>query len=74
MYKKVFKSGDIITPEFLNELQNISFEKSPDEVGGLPVFVILVEKEDRISLVMLHAYYKIGYRLDIPSIVSQMCT
>ena len=46
MDKKVFKSGDIITPEFLNELQNLSFEKSPDEVGGLPVFVILVDSED----------------------------
>lgn len=46
MYKKVFKSGDIITPEFLNELQNLSFEKSPDEVGGLPVFVILVDSKD----------------------------
>ena len=46
MDKKVFKSGDIITPEFLNELQNLSFEKGPDEVGGLPVFVILVDSED----------------------------
>lgn len=46
MDKKVFKSGDIITPEFLNELQNLSFEKSPDEVGGLPVFVIMVDSED----------------------------
>ena len=46
MYKKVFKTGDIITPEFLNELQNLSFEKSPDEVGGLPVFVILVDSKD----------------------------
>lgn len=46
MDKKVFKSGDIITPDFLNELQNLSFEKSPDEVGGLPVFVILVDSED----------------------------
>ena len=46
MDKKVFKSGDIITPEFLNELQNLSFEKSTDEVGGLPDFVILVDSED----------------------------
>ncbi len=46
MDKKVFKSGDIITPEFLNELQNLSFEKGPNEVGGLPVFVILVDSED----------------------------
>ena len=46
MDKKVFKSGDIITPEFLNELQNLSFDKGPDEVGGLPVFVILVDSED----------------------------
>lgn len=46
MDKKVFKSGDIITPEFLNELQNLSFEKSPDEVGGLPTFLILVDSED----------------------------
>lgn len=46
----------------------------PSENGSqrMSYFVILVEKEDRISLVMLHAYYKIGYRLDIPSIVSQM--
>lgn len=36
-------------------------------------FVILVEKEEHISLVMLHAYYAIGYRIDIPSIISQIC-
>lgn len=36
-------------------------------------FVILVEKEERISLIMLHAYYEIGYRIDIPSIISQVC-
>lgn len=39
----------------------------------LSYFVILVEKEEHISLVMLHAYYAIGYRIDIPSIISQIC-
>lgn len=37
MNKKVFKTGDIITPEFLNALQNPSFDRSTDEVGGLPL-------------------------------------
>lgn len=37
MLKKVFKTGDIITPEFLNALQNLSFEKGEDEVEGLPL-------------------------------------
>lgn len=46
MDKKVFKSGDVITPEFLNALQDLSFEKSTDEVGGLPSFLILVDSED----------------------------
>lgn len=36
MNKKVFKTGDVITPEFLNALQNPSFEKSEGEVGYLP--------------------------------------
>lgn len=37
MNKKTFKTGDIITPEFLNALQNPSFDRSTDEVGGLPL-------------------------------------
>lgn len=37
MLKKDFKTGDIITPEFLNALQNLSFEKGEDEVEGLPL-------------------------------------
>lgn len=37
MNKKSFKTGDIITPEFLNALQNMSFDKSIDEVGHLPL-------------------------------------
>ncbi|SHL79599.1 hypothetical protein SAMN05720470_1174 [Fibrobacter sp. UWOV1] len=36
MNKKTFKTGDIITPEFLNALQNPSFEKGEEEVGHLP--------------------------------------
>lgn len=36
MNKKDFKTGGIITPEFLNELQNSSFNKQPGEVGYLP--------------------------------------
>lgn len=37
MNKKVFKTGDIITPEFLNALQDQSFGKQPGEVGHLPL-------------------------------------
>lgn len=37
MNKKTFKTGDIITPEFLNALQNPSFEKGEEEVGKLPL-------------------------------------
>ena len=37
MNTKNFKTGDIVTPEFLNELQNPSFNKQPGEVGYLPL-------------------------------------
>lgn len=37
MNTKTFKTGDIVTPEFLNELQNPSFNKQPGEVGALPL-------------------------------------
>lgn len=37
MNKKTFKTGDIVTPEFLNELQNPSYDKQPGEVGALPL-------------------------------------
>jgi len=36
MDKKVFQSGTAITPEFINELQNLSFSKAANEVGHLP--------------------------------------
>lgn len=36
MNKKVFQAGDIITPEFLNALQNQSFNLPPNLVGHLP--------------------------------------
>lgn len=36
MNTKTFKTGDIVTPEFLNELQNPSYDKQPGEVGYLP--------------------------------------
>lgn len=37
MNTKNFKTGDIVTPELLNELQNPSFNKQPGEVGHLPL-------------------------------------
>ena len=37
MKKKVFETGVIVSPEFLNEIQNLSYEKDEDEVGGLPL-------------------------------------
>lgn len=37
MNKKIFKTGDIVTPEFLNELQNLSYEKADNDVGRLPM-------------------------------------
>lgn len=37
MNTKNFKTGDIVPPEFLNELQNSSFNKQPGEVGYLPL-------------------------------------
>ena len=36
MNTKTFKTGDVISPEIMNELQNPSFEKRPGEVGYLP--------------------------------------
>ena len=37
MNTKIFKTGEAVPPEFLNELQNPSFDKRPDEVGYLPL-------------------------------------
>lgn len=37
MKKKVFETGDIVSPEFLSEIQNLSYEKDDDDVGGLPM-------------------------------------
>lgn len=37
MNKKVFKSGDIFSPEMIEALQNLSFLKDEDEVGHLPL-------------------------------------
>ena len=37
MNKKTWKSGDIIPPELINALMNLSFEKDEDEVGHLPL-------------------------------------
>lgn len=37
MNTKTFKTGDIVTPEFLNELQNPSYDKQLGEVGHLPL-------------------------------------
>ena len=37
MNKKVFKSGDIFSPEMIEALQNLSFLKDEEEVGHLPL-------------------------------------
>lgn len=37
MNKKVFKSGDIFSPEMIEALQDLSFLKDEDEVGHLPL-------------------------------------
>lgn len=37
MEKKVFKSGESLPPEVINELMNLSFDKEEDEVGYLPL-------------------------------------
>lgn len=37
MNKKTITSGEPVSPELLNELQNPSYEKSEDEVGHLPL-------------------------------------
>ena len=37
MDKKVFKTGDILSPEFLNAIQNPSFENDENSVGHLPL-------------------------------------
>lgn len=37
MNKKTWKSGDVLPPELLNALMNLSFEKDDDEVGNLPL-------------------------------------
>ncbi|GEM_PF-4233024 len=40
MNKMEIKSGDSVSPELLNELQNPSFKKEKDQVGALPPPVI----------------------------------
>lgn len=37
MNKKTFQTGESVSPEFLNAIQNPSFEKEQDEVGHLPL-------------------------------------
>lgn len=37
MNKKVFKSGDILSPEMIEALQDLSFLKDEEEVGHLPL-------------------------------------
>lgn len=37
MNKMTINAGDSVSPEFLNAIQNLSFEKNQDEVGHLPL-------------------------------------
>lgn len=37
MNKKTWKSGDILSPELIEALMNLSFLKNEDEVGYLPL-------------------------------------
>lgn len=37
MERKNYNSGDIVTPEFLNAVQDLSYAKNVDEIGHLPL-------------------------------------